>query len=202
MHGLAYWLPRHGNFQNRFELMTPQEHIAKLKASVKALEENKPFAIAVQSVHALRVLRIFDKGIDGASYTGGPMYIADNKLRKAGNHTGKTGKPIKTSYYKSYADMKKQQGFTGGQVNLRLTNDLQSDFANSPQTNGTGRPPAGKAIKINPNIYIEALRRPLNQKKLRGHIARYGDFTRFTNEERTKFAETLNFEFDKLLKGL
>lgn len=182
--------------------MTPQEHIAKLKASVKALEENKPFAIAVQSVHALRVLRIFDKGIDGASYTGGEMWIADNKLRKAGNHTGKTGKPIKTSYYKSYAEMKKQQGFTGGQVNLRLTNDLQSDFANSPQTNGTGVPPAGKAIKINPNIYIEALRRPLNQKKLKGHIKRYGDFTRFTNEERTKFAETLNFEFDKLLKGL
>ena len=130
------------------------------------------------------------------------MYISDDRLRKEGNHTGKTGKPIKTSYYKSYADMKKQQGFTGGQVNLRLTNDLQSDFANSPQKNGTGKPSAGKVIKVNNNIYIEALRRPLNVKKLRGHIARYGDFTQFTNEERAKFADTLNFEFDKLLKGL
>jgi hypothetical protein len=181
--------------------MTSAEHIAKLRASVKALDENRPFAIAVKSVHALRVLRIFDKGIDGASYTGGPMYIADNKLRKGGNHTGKTGKPIKTSYYKSYADMKKQQGFTGGQVNLRLTNDLQSDFANSPQTSGTGRPPVGAAIKINPNIYIEALRRPLNQKKLRGHIARYGDFTRFTQEERDAFNKVLTFEFNKLIKN-
>ena len=181
--------------------MTSAEHIAKLRASVRALDENKPFAIAVQSVHALRVLRIFDKGIDGASYTGGEMWIADDKLRKNGNHTGKNGKSIKTSYYKSYADMKKQQGFTGGQVNLRLTNDLQSDFANSPQTSGTGRPPVGEAIKVSSSFYIEALRRPLNQKKLHGHIARYGDFTLFTQEERKKFNETLTFELNRLIKN-
>ena len=183
------------------ELMTAQEHVAKLQKQVQAIAANKPFAIAVQSVHALRVLRIFDKGIEGASYTGGEMWIADDKLRKSGNHTGKTGKRIKTSYYKSYADMKRQQGFTGGQVNLRLTNDLQSDFANAQMTNGAGRPPVGKAIKVNDYIYVEALRRSNNVKKMRGHIARYGDFTRFTNEERTKFAETLNKEFDKLLQG-
>jgi len=179
--------------------MTSAEHIAKLRASVRALDENKPFAIACQTVHALRVVRIFDKGIDGASYnTTKPINVENNQLRRT--NRGKSGNAEQTSYFESYYELKKAQGFDPNRVNLRLTNDLQSDFANSPMTSGTATP-VGKVIKVSDTLYIEALRRANNVKKLRANIRRYGDFTRFTQEERAKFNETLTFEFNRLIKG-
>jgi len=181
--------------------MTIEEHIAKLRSQVKALDGNKPFAIAVQSVHALRVKRIFDTGISGAAYNKSkPLYVSDKNLRSNGNHRGKTGKPIKTTYFKSYYDLKAAQGFNANVVNLRLTNDLQSDFANAQLTSGTGAPPAGIAIKVNDNLFIEAIRRPKNVKKLNGLVKRYGNFTLFTTEERAAFNKVLTFEFNKLMK--
>jgi len=183
-----------------FELMTAQEHVAKLQKQVQAIAANKPFAIAVQSVHALRVLRIFDKGIDGASYNKSKeIWVENTQLRRT--NSGKSGRASKVSYFKSYYDLKANQGFDPNKVNLRLTNDLQSDFANAQMTSGAGRPPVGKAIKVNDYIYVEALRRSNNVKKLRQNIKRYGDFTRFTAEERSTFAKVLTFETNKLLQG-
>lgn len=179
--------------------MTPAEHIAKLKATVAALERNKPFAIAVQTVHALRVLRIFDKGIEGASYSTRPIRVENTKLRRT--NKGKSGKAQKTSYFEGgYYELKKAQGFNPNKVNLRLTNDLQSDFANAQMTEGSGRPPVGKPIKVNDYIFVESIRRSENVKKLQANIARYGDFTRFTPEERTKFVTILQEEFNKMLQ--
>jgi len=180
--------------------MTAQEHVAKLQKQVQAIAANKPFAIAVQSVHALRVLRIFDKGIEGASYNKDKeIWVENTQLRRT--NSGKSGRASKVSYFKSYYDLKANQKFDPNKVNLRLTNDLQSDFANAQMTNGTGRPPVGKAIKVNDYIYVEALRRSNNVKKLRQNIKRYGDFTRFTAEERSKFANVLTSETNKLLQG-
>lgn len=179
--------------------MTAAEHIAKLKAQVKALETNKPFAIAVQTVHALRVKRIFDDGIPNAAYSKKPIHVENTQLRRT--NKGKTGKAEKTSYFAGgYYELKKTQGFNPDKVNLRLTNDLQSDFANAQMTSGAGAPPAGKAIRVNDYIFVEAIRRPNNVKKLRANIKRYGDFTRFTPQERTTFANVLTVEFNKMLQ--
>lgn len=184
------------------ELMTVAEEIAKLKNQVRAIEQNRPFATAVQSVHAVRVVRIFDTGIAGAEYEKTkPLYASDKQLRRAGNNTGKNGKSIKSSYYKSYFDLKQQQGFNPEVVNLRMTNDLQSDFANAQLSAGDNLN-VGKAIKINDNIYIEAIRRSENVGKLRGLKKKYGDFTRFTQTEREQFNTVLQRSFNRLLKNI
>ena len=181
--------------------MTVQEHIAKMRAGLKALDQGKPLAIAAQTVHALRVVRIFDKEGTGGTYNKTrPLYVADKNLRRAGSHRGKTGKPIKTTAFPSYYALKRQQGFNPDIVNMRLTNDLQSDFANAPQTNGTNTP-VGPLTEINKNLYVEDVKRPNNIVKLKSGIKKYGDFTKFTKSERAKFAQVAQFEFMKVLNG-
>lgn len=172
-----------------------------MQAGLKALDQGKPLAIAAQTVHALRVVRIFDKEGTGGTYNKTrPLYVADKNLRRAGSHRGKTGKPIKTTAFPSYYALKRQQGFNPDIVNMRLTNDLQSDFANAPQTNGTNTP-VGPLTEINKNLYVEDVKRPNNIVKLKSGIKKYGDFTKFTKSERAKFAQIVQFEFMKVLNG-
>lgn len=181
--------------------LTPQEYSAKLRAQAKALSELKPLQVAAQTVHAMRVERIFDTTGVGGSYSRKPIYVSDKNLRRAGPHKGKTGKTIKSSYFKDgYYGLKKNQGFDPNIVNMRLTNDLQSDFANSQKTNGTGTPPAGKVIKVNNGIYIEALRRGKNVQKLNANIKRFGNFIAFTKAERDEFHRIIALEFKKLME--
>jgi hypothetical protein len=177
--------------------MTTEEHIKRLRATAQKLAQNVPLAIAAQSVHAMRVKRIFDDGVGGSYNSTREVWMDNTQLRRT--NRGKTGKAEKTSWFKSYKDLKVAQGFDGNKVNLRLTNDLQSDFANAPITSGTALN-VGKVIKVTDNIYIEGLRRPHNVKKLKANIRRFGDFTRFTDAERQAFKNVLQFEFNKLLK--
>lgn len=179
--------------------LTPEQYSAKLRQQAKILRELKPLQVAAQTVHAMRVERIFDTPGVGGSYSRKPIYVSDKSLRRAGPHKGKTGKTIKSSYFKDgYYGLKKNQGFDPNVVNMRLTNDLQSDFANSQKTNGTGAPPAGKVIKVNNGLYIEALRRPKNVEKLKGNIKRFGNFIAFTKAERDEFHRIIAIEFKKL----
>jgi hypothetical protein len=173
--------------------LTPEQFAAKLREKAKAIALNAPLQIAAQSVHADRVIRIFSDGISGASYNKtDALYVADKDLRRAGTHKGKTGKQIKTTYYPSYYDLKRQQGFDPNTVNMRLTNDLQSDFANSP---------TGQVIKVNNNLYVEALRRSENVDKLKGNIKRFGNFVAFTQKEKDDFQRIYAFEMNKLLQS-
>ena len=182
--------------------LTPEQFAAKLREKAKAIALNAPLQIAAQSVHADRVIRIFSDGISGASYNKtDALYVADKDLRRAGTHRGKTGKTIKTSAYPSYYALKRQQGFDPNKVNLRLTNDLQSDFANSQKTNTTGAPPVGEVIKVNNNLYVEALRRSENVDKLKGNIKRFGNFVAFTQKEKDDFQRIYAFEMTKLLQS-
>lgn len=182
--------------------LTPEQFAAKLREKAKAIALNAPLQIAAQSVHADRVIRIFSDGISGASYNKtNPLYVADKDLRRAGTHRGKTGKTIKTSAYPSYYALKRQQGFDPNKVNMRLTNDLQSDFANSQKTNTTGAPPVGEVIKVNNDLYVEALRRPLNALKLEKHVESFGNFVAFTQKEKDDFQRIYTFEMTKLLQS-
>jgi hypothetical protein len=179
--------------------LTPEQWTAKLLKQAEVIKANAPLQIAAQTVHAMRVHRIFDEGIQGAKYGGGELYVADKNLRRAGSHKGKTGKTIKTTYFKNYADLKKQQGFSGDKVNMRLTNDLQSDFANSQKTDGTGASPVGQVIKVSNDLYVEALRRSENVVKLNAGIAKFGNFIAFTQEEKTEFQRIYTSEMNVLL---
>ena len=163
-----------------------KDYANKLLSKAGLIKVNLPLQIAAQSVHADRVIRIFSDGISGASYNKtDALYVADKDLRRSGTHKGKTGKQIKTTYYPSYYDLKQQQGFDPNTVNMRLTNDLQSDFANSQKTNTTGAPPTGQVIKVNNNLYVEALRRHENIELLkRAHrIMNELDITHYTSNE-------------------
>jgi len=147
-------------------------------------------------------MRIFSDGISGAAYNKtDELWVADKNLRRAGSHKGKTGNAIKTTYFKSYYDLKKEQGFDPNSVNMRLTNDLQSDFANSEKTNGTGKAPSGQVIKVNNNLYVEALRRSENVDKLKGNVKRFGNFVAFTQKEKDDFQRIYAFEMTKLLQS-
>jgi hypothetical protein len=177
--------------------LTTQQFIAKLREQQKQLY--KPLAIAAQSVHADRMFRIFDTGTVARGYDKTQeLWVADDKLRKQGSHIGKTGKRIKTTYFKSYYDLKQKQGFDPNEVNFRLTNDLQSDLANSQKTNSTALN-VGQVIKVSNRLYQEALRRPKNAEKLEGLESRFGPFTKFTQAERKKFNDIIEFEMRKLL---
>lgn len=175
--------------------LTTQQYIQKLREAQKNLE--KPLAIAAQSVHADRMVRIFDAGTVARGYDmTKELWVADSKLRRNGSHIGKTGKRIKTTYFKSYYDLKQKQGFDPNEVNFRLTNDLQSDLANSQKSANFS---VGKVIRISNSLYVEALRRPLNVKKLEGLENRFGPFTKFTTTERKKFNDIIKAEMFRLL---
>jgi hypothetical protein len=179
-----------------------KDYANKLLSKAGLIKVNLPLQIAAQSVHADRVIRIFSDGISGASYNKtDALYVADKDLRRSGTHKGKTGKQIKTTYYPSYYDLKQQQGFDPNTVNMRLTNDLQSDFANSQKTNTTGAPPTGQVIKVNNNLYVEALRRHENVDKLKGNVKRFGNFVAFTQKEKDDFQRIYAFEMTKLLQS-
>lgn len=180
--------------------MTQSEYITALNRRIEQLRKNAPLAIAAQTVHAMRVERIFDKpGVGGSYNTTEEIWVKNSQLRKP--NTGKTGRAKNNSYFESYYDLKKDQGFDPNVVNLRLTNDLQSDFANSAKSNGAGRPNPGRVIKVSNALYIDAIRRQINVKKLSGNVKRYGDFLAFTANERATFQRIYDLEFQKLMKG-
>lgn len=189
--------------------LTPAQFAAKLKAKVVAIQrDNLPLKIAANTVHALRVLRIFH---EGKNQTGGkitpdynkskPLYVPNDKLRRSGGNKGKTGKPIKTNYFKSYFDLKRQQGFDPNTVNWRMTNNLQSDYANAQLSKASNAVPKPNTIKINVNHYVERLDREENIEKLSGLKKKYGNVTAFTQAEREMFNTVFAGEMNKLLSA-
>jgi hypothetical protein len=168
--------------------LTISEYARQLIKAIDTIDSGKPLRIAAQSVHAIRVDRIFNKGIDGASYsTRSPIYISAKQTRR-----GKGGK------YTNYTAFKQAIGFKGN-VNLRVTNDLQMDFANSSKDSGTGAASVGEVIKVNNGLFIEEIRSAENVKKLNGNIKRFGNFIEFTNEEKKTFDTVLEQEIIKIL---
>lgn len=179
--------------------------------------------MAAQTIHALRIRRIFHEGVDGWGLRIGTydntkeLWVSDKQLRRAGTHEGKpfdSGRKVKsgknkgnavmwrrsgnkTSYYKSYKALKQQQGFNADMVNLRMTNNLQSEFANKNIPSGSdGVPSNATPERVSANLYVE---RVDNLEKLKGIESKYGNVFGFTKGERTKFLEVYNFEATKIL---
>lgn len=188
--------------------LTPELFVAKLRMSVEKLaKENAPLKIAAQTIHTLRVLRVFHEGVNesgssiGTYNTSNEIYASDDQLRKKGTNKGKTGKPTKTSWYKSYRDLKTQQGFDASGVNLRMTNNFQSDYANATLTKGNDKSPEAKPFKVSVNHYVERLSRQENVDKLEGFEAKYGKVFNFTSGEKKAFFAAYNFEANQILEG-
>lgn len=186
--------------------LTLKQYLAKIKRQNRELiKENLPLQIAAQSTHAEITERIFHEGrkTDGSatgSYnTKDELYASDSQLRKAGNHTGKTGNSITTSYYKSYKALKEQQGFYTNIVNLRMKNELQSDFANAPISKNSDSMPKVKTIKISPQEYQIQVRKKINRDKMEGQTQRFGTIFKHSEDEKKHFRNIARKELIKFL---
>lgn len=182
--------------------LTPDQFVKQLRERVNMLsKENKPLQIAAQTVHALRVNRIFHEGLDsnggqiGTYATSPEVWIENDYHRRGGNNGGKTGRAKKTSYYQSYAAFKRSQGF-GSNIVLRQTNRLQSDFANRQISPNSDALPKSAPIKVNKDKYIERITSE-NIDKIKGRENVFN----FSNQERQTFYKVYNDVAIKILNG-
>jgi len=181
--------------------LTTEQYIAQLKATATKLQSGAALQRAAQDVHADRVKRIFDDGSVARGYNSTDEVWIENKYVRNNRNKGKTGKAVKTSYFKSYKDFKGAIGFNPNSVNFRVTNDLQMDFANSQVNPNSGSPDSGQVIKVNNALFVEKLRSQENIDKLNGNKKRFGNFVAFTSAEREKFNNILKQELIATLRG-
>lgn len=188
--------------------LTITQWVQKQRKLQEELRKGLPLEMAARTVHTLRVNRIFHEGRNTAGGSIGSydrtreLWVPDSKLRRNGSHRGKTGRAIKTTYFKSYFALKSAQGFDAGTVNLRLTNDLQSDFANARLSKGDDSPPKdARPIKVSPSLWKEQLRRQKNVDKMNGNEKRFGRIFGYTKQEEDQFQKVGMFEMMRLLKS-
>lgn len=173
--------------------MTPRQFIEQQLAKIPELE--KATGRAVGSVHALQTERIFTEGQKatggeiGQYDTSRELYVSPNRAPKKFKPKGKTGKstfkdgtPHQTGYYESYAAFRQSQGRQTARVDLNMTGQLQSDFANSLQQTRAG-------------VWVAGTRNRRNTVILRGHIDKYGaEVFKVSEKERQALREALLFE--------
>lgn len=187
--------------------LTLQQYLDKIKRQNRELmKKNVPLQIAAQTTHALITNRIFH---EGRATDGGPigsydntneMWVENDQLRRAGTNKGKTGDPIKTSYYKSYKALKRQQGFNADVVNLRMKNELQSDFANAPIGENSDAVPKVNTIKIDAQEYQIQVRKKINRDKMEGAEKRFSKrIFAHTEDEKKQFRNVARKELIKFL---
>lgn len=187
--------------------MTPLEYAMKLDRLIQSLQtENKPFKIAVQTVHALRMHRIFDKGETSAGgqigqYSTKPIYINPKKVGFSFAGQGKNQKrrsknsPRKTKYFaEGYKGFRQFIHRPVSFINLGLTYDMRFDLSNSRSLSQVGLPD-----KISNSEYVERFKRPHNAEKFAGQEKRFGNIGAFQNSEREQFNKVLQFEMTKFL---
>jgi len=187
--------------------LTITQWVQKQRKLQEDIRKGLPLEIAARTVHTLRVNRIFHEGRNTAGGSIGSydrsreLWVPDSRLRRNGSHRGKTGKAIKTTYFKSYFALKSEQGFDAGTVNLRLTNDLQSDFANARLSKGSDNVPTTPPIKASPSLWKEQLRRSKNVDKMNGNERRFGRIFGATKQEQDQFQKTGYDEMVRILKS-
>ena len=181
--------------------MTTKEYIASLQKAITEIKSGEALQRAAQSVHNDRVLRIFDTGSVARGYQSTKPVWIENKYVRNNRNKGKTGRAVKTSYFSSYKAFKGAIGFDNSNVNFRVTNDLQMDFANSRVNPNSGKPDTGNVIKVSNSLFVEEIRSSENMRKLKGNIAKFGNFIVFTSGEKKKFNDILKFELIATLRG-
>lgn len=200
--------------------MTQEEWLKKNRTAIDSLiKNNRPLNVASRAALQNVASRIFEQGkkSDGSDIgqydTKRPMYVnplysplakGNKKIGlqgltpttgKTGEHLFKNGKPHKTTYVKNYKDFRNRIGRRIDKVNLVLTGDLQSDFANGKVSN-----PIPK--KVSTHEYVVTLSRQSNQDKREGLEKKYGTIFFHTKGEVAKFikiaGQELRNEFTKL----
>jgi hypothetical protein len=180
--------------------LTVEQFVGKLDRWVSDLKESEePMIIAVKDTVGMMAVRIFEKGLDsnnspiGQYDTVRELWVDDINLPKAGNHTGKTGNPIKTSYYENYKQLREQQGRESGFVNLRLTGRLQSEVINKPLSETVTEP--GEPDKVGELEFVVSVSTQA-KKKIDGNEKRFGKkIFNLTKDEEEHLATVFLFEW-------
>lgn len=196
-------------------------YISSLEKRVKEIEKGKPLEIAVRTVIADMSIRIYQrgKGSNGTqigSYSTTETFIGQNAgpnkkpfrgklefqpFNKA--QRSKTGKPgyFGKTFKGGYAQFKKELGLLsqGNQVNLRLFNDLQSDWANASIVKGNRVVNPGKPLRVNKNTFVITLKRRNNQVKRKALEGKYGRIFDTTKGEQKIVREIYSFEAARIL---
>jgi len=202
--------------------LTTEEYIKKNRVKLEALVRfDIPLKIAVYTIVGEQSIRIFQMGLnsagskigvyDSGTGKGHELWIPDSRSPINGNHKGKpaigrgeTGKKsskvrvfqftVKNTYYKNYQDYRKRMKRESGFVNLRLNNELQSDFSNAKISKTSTKVIQGQPIRVNANYYKTELKKDINQKKREGLEDKYGKIFSLTKEEKTKYFAILQKE--------
>lgn len=180
--------------------MTISEYVMRLECLQESLADNKPFELAVNSIHASRVERIFTNGINTAGsqigqYSTEPIYVnpltsSPKKFAtegKTGNKVFKsTGKAHVTKFFPDgYKGFKSAIGKRSDYVNLTLFGDLRSNFSNR-----------SRATKISANEYQTGLD-AANSKKREGLENKYGKVFFHSKDEIQEFQKIQLLELQK-----
>ncbi len=181
--------------------MTTQQYIAKIRNKLQTLKQNnKPLAIAVASVHADQMERIFvdgkgsDNGRIGSYNTTKPLYVSPEispktfpKKGKTGETKFKNGRDHKTGFFNSYKEYRQKQGRQTSFVDLKLSGQLQKDISNS-------------LTKVTPNKWVTGTKNSKNSDKLNGAEDKYGKIFSLSKPEKNDFKKVLQFEVIKFLR--
>lgn len=187
--------------------LTLDQLVNKLTEQRKAIVSGFGVEIAAKTATAVMVQRIFEKGENsfgspiGTYDTERELWVGDEKLPRRGSHKGKTGKTIKTTYYRNYRDLRQQQGRVSNKVNLRLNNRLQSDLSNSIVSKTANKVADPKPIKVDNLTYQLTLKESENQDKRKGLEKKYGTIFDLTEKERDVFRTEYQFQINKLLNA-
>ncbi len=185
--------------------ITAKQLVAKFGEVQGLIDTGKIVEIAARDSQSQSVVRIFENGLKSNGGTIGkydtkPAYFSPKATPRDTNHKGKTGKRIKTGYYAGgYAELRAQQGRESGFVNVRFTNELQSDYANSDVDRTSNRVAVPKPIKAGDNTFLITLNKPVNIQKRNGLEGKYGTIFNLTAKEEQTFLDSQDFNLDKAL---
>lgn len=193
--------------------MTIIEKIAEIDRLISRLEKEDLIRVAVLDTVQKQAERIFSNGLKSDSSKIGTynntkeIWVSQEDAPKKVNNRGKPNKDgkrkkIKGGYYESYKKFREAMGREASFVNIRLTNDLQSDFSNSPVSKSSNALAKAKPIKVNKNEYKVSLKRDINIAKKEGLEKKYGKIFSLTKDEKKNFHTIAEKEFNLFIKRL
>lgn len=178
---------------------------AILNAKLARIKTGPAFELAFKDALAQQSQRIFEDGkkTDGStigSYDSKPFYADPDASPKATTKKGKRGKAIKGGYYAGgYRQYRAQQGREAGFVNLRLNNELQSDYANLNISVSSNQVVPPKPTVVTPLLLKVVIKKPINQQKIKGLEAKYGVIFNLSQSEINTLTGSFRFNILKEL---
>lgn len=194
--------------------MSPDEFAKKMREKIESLRtKNLPLKLAVSTSVGDVSTRAFtnklnEKGEFFRYNSLDPIYIRDeqsprdlSRKGKYGSDTFKSGKKKgekhKTTYFGSYKEFRASVDADSEAVDWQLTNELRSDYGNSPKS--TKPEKLKPAVQVNVNNYITRLSRENNIKKYEGLVKRYGNFLTCSEKEIQDYFRILDLELGNFL---